>query len=239
MQKLSEVIMNYRLSRDYRHGNLIDLFCLTLLLLSGGVKAQSVQYDLRLYGKPHQNNLVQVYNRRTGKPVWSHSYILAGTLSEKDLFFWSPDHQSLAFPVIVQRQTNPVTGAYESPYEGFHLIVWHAGEGIQLIAHQRMTADDEVEEMGWSPDGKLLLIKAGGSGGLMDDSGRLYCYDVVKHKVSFINYAIGKPFWVGAKTVKYWEQTHKSIHYSDGQVGVAIVRSRRPFFWQLPFAQRH
>jgi len=208
------------------------LFCLLLTLPAVGAKAYPNRYVLRVYGKKYQTNVVQLYDRRSSRTVWTRTCSLAGAGLDKRDFFWSSDHQAVAFAIL------PKDFHLHGHYEGFQLVVWRAGRPARIFAHQRLTADDGVEEMVWSPDGKRVLVRASGSGMAEDNYGRLYCVSSHSATVSFVAEVLGKPSRVGPRTVRYWKPRREDIPWPDGQHGYRLVKARRASFWHLPKSEK-
>ena len=207
------------------------LFCFILLLLSSWTGARPPEYGLRVLGKQNAAvHIVQLFEHGTGRRVWTRPYILVGTCPDNGEFFWARDRRAVAFAIGVDRRNKPA-----SSYEGFHIAVWRAEKRIHVIAHQPMTSSDYVEEMSWSSDARLLLIRTGGSGESLADMGHLYCFDVISQKIYFLGLAVGKPSWAGLRTVKFW----RPVFLSDVERGPGMVQAQQASFWHLPKTRKH
>ncbi len=205
---------------------LSGIFCFILLLLSTGVEAKPIEYDLRVLGK--KSTVVQVYEIKTGHIVWTHPYSILGTYPDTGTFFWSRDRRAVAF-------VGDGDGRRKSPsdYEGYEIIVWRAGRKVHVITHLPITGYDYVEDMVWSADGKSLLVWVGGSGEDMGNMGHLFCFNVVSQKIYSLGEAIGKPSWAGSQTAKFWQ-----VEYLSEKAGSGMIRARKPSFWHLPKTRR-
>ncbi len=204
-------------------------FCLLLILLAIGANAQPDRYVLRVHGKKYETNVVQLYDQRTKRTVWTRTCVLASAILDKRDFFWSSDHHAVAFAIL------PKNFRFHGQYEGFQLVIWRAGGPARIFAHQRLTADEGVEEMVWSPSGRWVLVRAGGSGGAMLDTGRVYCASATSSKLFYVDFTIGKPAWIGPRTVRYWKPRQiKSYLPSGERYGWQVVRARRASRWHLP-----
>ena len=201
------------------------IFCCALLLFSIGVKAESIEYDLRVLGK--KNTVIQVYEVKTSHLVWTRPYFVQDTYPDTGTFFWSRDRRAVAFVIESDDKRK-----FPADYEGYEIVVWRAGRQIHVIAHQpitnhdSITGHDYVEDMVWSADGKSLLVWVGGSGESMANMGHLFCFNVVNQKIYFLGDAIGKPLWIGSQTAKFWQ-----VEYKDKG---GMIQARKPSFWHLP-----
>ena len=199
-----------------------QLLCLPLWCLACSTAlAHPPHYALRqwasgrrsVYGMSIQRSVVQVYDVKTKRPIWTRSY------SGLNWFIWSQDHRALALTVAPEGREmgNP---------DGYHLVIWRAGERIWTITHQPVNREDYVEDMVWSPRDSYLLVRIGGSGMADEDIGAVWCVDLLAHKTYAVGEANGRPSWVGTRTVKFW-----TYHFSQS---VGVVRSPKPSLWRVP-----
>jgi hypothetical protein len=169
-----------------------------------------------------ERTVVQVYELKTGRTIWTHSYY--GNQGHYSYIFpcWSRDHRALAFSV----NREPGESNYPGNFEGYHIIVWRAGQRVHTIAHQSVTREDYVEDMIWSPDDNYLLVRSGGSGMGDENIGEITCVDVTTWKTWSVGSGKGPPSWVKADLVKYWP-----FHLVSG---FGVVRGPHPIYWHLP-----
>lgn len=182
-------------------------------------QAQAPKYGSRVTGA--HNSIIQVYERRTKRIVWTRAYpeieaAYAGSTDfNGDNVCWSPDHRAIAF--AVHKRSG-----------GFFLTFWRAGERVHTIEHSSLSSQDYVEGMIWSPDARSFLVMAGGSGMADVGDGWLFCVDTVRRKVYTLGAAM-EVNWVGPRTVKFWKSLVIETHGVPG-----TVKARKPTYWRIP-----
>lgn len=205
----------------------IVAFLLGILFLTSGPVQALPAYALQQWeaGKHSASDedwsILWVYNRDTGRTVWSRR--CSGAYSPS----WSQDHRSFAI-VIGNLYAHP-------RYRGqFRLLYWRAGHAVRLVTHPGLFADfDEAINMRWSPDGRRFAFLGGStafdSGGPY--SGCLCCVDAVTGHFFFGPSEVGHYRWVDARRMRYLATRlvrDKSPNHADD---ILTHVAERPHYW--------
>jgi hypothetical protein len=186
--------------------------------------SQVPRYSLREQQTAHKT-IVTVYQSKTNRPVWSRTFqSVSGTYPDNGSFFWSSNHQEVAFSTDSDTKKAP-------PSERILLVTWRAGKRVHLVPIHPLKGEgfEYVEDMTWSPGNDYLLVRLGGSGMADGDSGWVQCFDLKRHRVYFLGDSTGKPHWVNRSVVWFWPK------YSTSNVADSGDRPT-PQLWRVPEA---
>ena len=200
---------------------LLAVFCLLCFIAKAdaGTTSYALQikeYRIEGHGKGEYENYytVRLYNARTKHTVWKRKFAFACTSNEQ----WSRDRRALAMAVDRGRRSSDA------------ILFWRAGHKIWLCPRKRNGENNDDYEFGkfvWSKHKSRVLFRGGSSGSADIDVGRLYCADLRKRKLLYIDTNVHKMEWVSKNTVRYVCE-----YISSGSKG--IVRSYQVKTWHCP-----
>jgi hypothetical protein len=169
---------------------------------------------------------VRIYDLKTRRTIWVRSYTsIDGTYPDNGKFFWSQNHRAVAFGAgRAPTQNNKSNNSRKRL-----LVVWRAGRRVQTVFYQPGLGTDYTEDMTWSPQGKYLILRGGGSGMGDADLGRMICLDINTQHTYPLGDAVGKPIWISPRTIKFWQADFRK---QDQQ---GIVRASQPSYWTVPY----
>lgn len=195
---------------------------LLLPMTAAPVMALKPNYGLQQW-QVGKRTSVRVYDLKTRRTIWVRSYTgIDGTYPDNGKFFWSQNRRAVAFGADgAPTRNNKSNNSRECP-----LVVWRAGRRVQTVFYQPGLCTDYTEDMTWSPQGKYLVLKGGGSGMGDADLGRMVCLDINTQHTYPVGDSIGKPIWISPHTIKFWQ-----ADFSKQKQG--ILRASQPSYWTV------
>jgi hypothetical protein len=142
-------------------------------------------------------SLIRVYNRRTGKTVWTR------TTREIETVRWSPDHRALA---VVDSWPGTVNGDPTTGITHWRLVAWREGQPVRVLRSLPDVEGAEYLELSWSPDNqRWLLLIARGMGNADMRWFELWCLRLRDGRMErMTENAVSRVQWVGPRRIRYW-----------------------------------
>lgn len=142
-------------------------------------------------------SVIRVYNRRTGKTVWTRA------TREIEAVQWSPDHRALA---VVDSWPGTLAGDPSSSTRHWRLVAWRERQPVRIFQSLPAVEDTEYLELIWSPDDqRWLLLMASGMGDADMRRFDLWCLRLRDGGLERVTEsAVSRAEWVGAQRVRYW-----------------------------------
>ncbi len=150
-------------------------------------------------GADEAHTRLRIYNRKTGRVVWSHLFGYVGEVS------WSADHNAAAILVT-----------HDTPQH--RILIWQAGRGLRIISrlpivarldqityHRNLLDSESLMQATLSPDKQRVLIRASWTqGGGAADIGSLWCFSRKARHLRLLNQAaFGPAHWVSAEKIRF------------------------------------
>ena len=193
---------------------LIPFFLGASFLSSPLLSANPAPYVLGQHEISEDRTDIQVYNTRTGHPVWKCR------LTRLLFATWSPDHRAVT-----------IVDDLSSGDARCRLLIWEEGRNIRIFPHLRvparqlraltrertamgiidgdLLAGDSFEQASLSPDKKHLMIRSSENMN-PNDWGELWCLTLASGRLQQICPEVSEAHWQGSRRVRFTE-----VHMSE------------------------
>lgn len=141
---------------------------------------------------------------------------------------WSRDGRALMLwfyrPIMV--------GGGLIDWDGIGLFTWQEGRVAKMFYSHQFYQEDYLWDFHWSPNGRLIAFRVGGSGNRDMNDGKLLVYDPIRKRLLPMPTLYTRRLqWVNAQTLRYWPTGFWS--YNKGKENFAGIYTKKPRLWRI------
>lgn len=176
----------------------------------------------KVNGKPDPTGKVKLILTRSagGKPIWTMTVAypqeLTWSANGRELALWYQDYPAAAPPSSV------------------NLLVWHEGHPVQTFHSAEFNTFDALWGFQFSPDGNRVAFFGGAAGGIANNSGTLYAYNLATGRlITGLSDDVRRYRWADPKTLQYWPLTDH-VYFKPNGAPAGSWHVEKPALWHLP-----